>query len=154
VVARIGEGVSGLQLGDQVVALAPNAFSTHATVRFDHVARLPAGVSTVEAASIPVAFLTSFYGLHRLAGIKAGDRVLIHAAAGGVGLAAVQLARLAGAEIFATAGNLEKQSHLRELGIAHVFDSRSTAFADEIVHRTNGQGVDVVLNSLAGQFIQ
>jgi len=154
VVARIGEGVSGLQPGDQVVALAPDAFSTHATVRFDHVARLPEGISTVEAASIPVAFLTSFYGLHRLAGIKAGDRVLIHAAAGGVGLAAVQLARLAGAEIFATAGNLEKQNYLRELGIAHVFDSRSTAFADEIVHRTNGRGVDVVLNSLAGEFIQ
>jgi acyl transferase domain-containing protein/NADPH:quinone reductase-like Zn-dependent oxidoreductase/acyl carrier protein len=154
IVARIGEGVSVLQPGDQVMALAPEAFSTHVTVRLDHVARLPAGMSIAEAASIPVAFLTAFYGLHRLARMKAGDRVLIHAAAGGVGLAAVQLARRAGAEIFATAGNLEKQKHLRALGIAHVFNSRSTTFASEIMHLTEGRGVDIVLNSLAGEFIQ
>jgi acyl transferase domain-containing protein/NADPH:quinone reductase-like Zn-dependent oxidoreductase/NAD(P)-dependent dehydrogenase (short-subunit alcohol dehydrogenase family)/acyl carrier protein len=153
-VARIGEGVSGLQPGDQVMAVAPDAFSTHVTVRLDHVARLPAGMSIAEAASIPVAFLTTFHGLHRLAHIKAGDRVLIHAAAGGVGLAAVQLARCAGAEVFATAGSLEKQNYLRTLGIAHVFDSRSTAFAAEIMRRTDERGVDIVLNSLAGDFIQ
>jgi acyl transferase domain-containing protein/NADPH:quinone reductase-like Zn-dependent oxidoreductase/NADP-dependent 3-hydroxy acid dehydrogenase YdfG/acyl carrier protein len=154
VIARIGEGVDGLQPGDQIMAVAPDGFSTYVTVRHDHVARLPAGMSREEAASVPVAFLTAFYGLHRLARMKAGDRVLVHAAAGGVGLAAVQLARRAGAEIFATAGNLEKQNYLRTLGIGHVFDSRSTAFAAEIMHRTDGRGVDIVLNSLAGEFIQ
>jgi acyl transferase domain-containing protein/acyl carrier protein len=154
IVARIGEGVSGLQPGDQVMAIAPDAFSTYVTVRLDHVASLPAGMSVAEAASIPVAFLTAFYGLHRLARMKAGDRVLIHAAAGGVGLAAVQLAQRAGAEIFATAGSLEKQNYLRALGIAHVFSSRSTDFAAEIMRCTDGRGVDIVLNSLAGEFIQ
>ncbi len=154
IVARIGEGVSGLEPGDQVMAFASDAFSTHVTVGRDRVARLPAGISIAEAASIPVAYLTAFYGLHRLARIKAGDRVLIHAAAGGVGLAAVQLAQRAGAEIFATAGNVEKQEYLRALGIAHVFNSRSTGFAPEIMHLTEGQGVDIVLNSLAGEFIQ
>ena len=94
-----------------------------------------------------------FYGLHRLAHLKTNDRVLIHSAAGGVGLAAVQLAQRAGAEIFATAGSREKRHHLQMLGVTHVFDSRSLDFASEIMSRTGGRGVDIVLNSLAGQFI-
>ena len=85
--------------------------------------------------------------------MKAGDRVLIHAAAGGVGLAAVQLAQRAGAEIFATAGSLEKRRHLQMLGVTHVFDSRSLDFANEIMSQTGGRGMDIVLNSLAGKFI-
>ncbi len=85
--------------------------------------------------------------------MKAGDRVLIHAAAGGVGLAAVQLAQRAGAEIFATAGSPEKRSHLQTLGVTHVFDSRSLDFANEIMSQTGGRGMDIVLNSLAGEFI-
>ena len=134
------------------MAIARGGFSTYVTVRADHVV-LPAGMSFAEAASIPVAFLTTIYGLHRLARMKASDRVLIHAAAGGVGLAAVQLAQRAGAEIFATAGSPEKRHHLQALGVTHVFDSRSLDFADEIMSRTDGRGVDIVLNSLAGEFI-
>jgi NADPH:quinone reductase-like Zn-dependent oxidoreductase len=153
VVTRAGAGVEGIGPGAKVMAIARGGFSTYVTLRADHVASLPDGVSMVEAASIPVAFLTTFYGLHHLARMKAGDRVLIHAAAGGVGLAAVQLAQRAGAEIFATAGSPEKRSHLQALGVAHVFDSRSLDFGNEVMNRTRGCGVDIVLNSLAGEFI-
>ena len=153
VVTRAGDGIEGIEPGDKVMAIARGGFSTYVTVRADHVASLPVGVSLAEAASIPVVFLTTIYGLHHLAHMKAGDRVLIHAAAGGVGLAAVQLAQRAGAEIFATAGSLEKRRHLQALGVTHVFDSRSLDFANEIMSRTGGRGVDIVLNSLAGKFI-
>jgi len=153
VVTRTGAGVEGLEAGDQVMAVARGGFSTYVTVRADHVSSLPVGMSLAQAASIPAVFLTTFYGLHRLAHMKPGDRVLIHAAAGGVGLAAVQLAQQAGAEIFATAGSPAKRSHLQALGVTHVFDSRSLGFADEIMSGTGGRGVDIVLNSLAGEFI-
>ena len=153
VVTRTGDRVEQFEPGDQVMAVATGGFSTYVTLRADHVAPKPAGLTLAQAASIPVAFLTTFYGLHHLARMKAGDRVLIHAAAGGVGLAAVQLAQRAGAEIFATAGSPEKRSHLQALGVAHVFDSRSLDFANEIMSRTSGRGVDIVLNSLAGEFI-
>jgi NAD(P)-dependent dehydrogenase (short-subunit alcohol dehydrogenase family) len=97
--------------------------------------------------------MTAWYALHHLGKIQRGEKILIHAAAGGVGLAAVQIARLAGAEIFATAGNDEKRNYLRKVGIRHVMDSRSTAFAAEIRRLTKGEGVDLVLNSLAGDAI-
>ena len=153
VVARVGDGVEGIAPGDKVMAVARGGFSTYVTLRADHVAHQPASMSLGNAASIPVAFLTTFYGLHRLAHMKASDKVLIHAGAGGVGLAAIQLALRAGAEIFATAGSPEKRNHLQALGVAHVFDSRSLEFAEEIMSRTDGRGVDIVLNSLAGEFI-
>jgi acyl carrier protein len=91
--------------------------------------------------------------LHTVGEIGAGDRVLIHAAAGGVGMAAVQLARRAGAEVFATAGKPRKRAYLRSLGIEHVMDSRSLDFADEVLTATGGEGVDLVLNSLTGEAI-
>ena len=106
-----------------------------------------------DAAGLPVAFLTAYYGLHRLARLRRGERVLIHAAAGGVGLAAVQLVQRQGAEVFATAGSPAKRELLRKMGVQHVMDSRSLAFADQILEATNGEGVHVVLNSLAGDFI-
>jgi phthiocerol/phenolphthiocerol synthesis type-I polyketide synthase C len=91
--------------------------------------------------------------LHELARLREGERVLIHGAAGGVGIAAIQLAKHMGAEIFATAGSDEKRDFVRLLGADHVFDSRSLAFADEVLRATGGAGVDVVLNSLAGDAI-
>ena len=100
-----------------------------------------------------VAFLTAYYGLHRLAGLRAGERVLIHAAAGGVGLAAVQLAQRLGAEVFATAGSAAKREMLRSKGVRHAMNSRSLSFADEVLEATHGEGVHVVLNALAGDFI-
>src|SRR4029453_15408665 len=96
---------------------------------------------------------TAYYALHHLARMRAGERVLIHAAAGGVGLAALQIAQHAGAEVFATAGSPEKQELLQLLGVQHVMDSRSLAFADQVMEITGGQGVDLVLNSLAGKGI-
>ena len=111
-------------------------------------------LSFEEGATVPITFLTALYGLHHLGKMVKGSRVLIHAAAGGVGLAAVQLAQRAGAEVFATAGSPEKRRYLSSLGVKHVMDSRSLEFADEILRETKGQGVDVVLNSLIGKFVE
>src|SRR5262249_49466412 len=102
----------------------------------------------------PMAFMTAQYAIHHLARLRPGERVLIHSAAGGTGLAAVRLALRAGAEVYATAGNSDKRAYLRRLGIAHVMDSRTIGFADTVLERTGGRGVDVVLNSLAGDAIE
>ncbi len=97
------------------------------------------------------AYATAWYGLHELARISSADKVLIHSATGGMGQAAIAIARWAGAEIFATAGSPQRRALLRDLGIEHVYDSRSTEFAELIRRDTNGYGVDIVLNSLPGQ---
>jgi acyl transferase domain-containing protein/NADPH:quinone reductase-like Zn-dependent oxidoreductase/thioesterase domain-containing protein/NAD(P)-dependent dehydrogenase (short-subunit alcohol dehydrogenase family)/acyl carrier protein len=152
-VVAVGKQVRGLRIGDEVIASGLGCFGSHLTVSAPYVVRKPARLSFEEAATIPVAFMTSWYALHHLGRIQAGERILIHSATGGVGLAAIQIAKLAGAEIFATAGNAEKRSYLRKLGIRHVMDSRSTAFAAEIRRLTKGAGVDLVLNSLAGDAI-
>jgi NADPH:quinone reductase-like Zn-dependent oxidoreductase/acyl carrier protein len=117
------------------------------------VRRKPPHLSFEQAATVPVAFMTAFYALHTLGGLQRGERVLIHSGTGGVGLAAVQLALRAGAVVFASAGSPEKRELLSLLGVHHVLDSRSLAFADEILDLTEGKGVDLVLNSLAGEAI-
>ncbi|SEM07181.1 Acyl transferase domain-containing protein [Stigmatella aurantiaca] len=152
-ISAVGKGVSGLEVGQAVVGIAPRAFDSFVTTSSQLVAPLPSGMLVEDAAAIPVAFLTAWYALEHVARLRAGERVLIHAAAGGVGLAAVQVAQLAGAEIFATAGTEDKRALLRSMGIQHVMDSRSLAFADEVRARTGSEGVDVVLNSLSGEFI-
>jgi acyl transferase domain-containing protein/acyl carrier protein len=153
-VTAVGPGVTRIAVGDEVLGMVSGSLASHAVVAADLVAVRPPSISAERAVTIPVAFLTAEYCLNRLARIKRGDRVLIHAATGGVGLAAVQLAQRAGAEVFATAGNAEKRARLATLGVEHVFDSRTLDFADEIKERTGGRGVDVVLNSLAGAFIE
>jgi NADPH:quinone reductase-like Zn-dependent oxidoreductase/malonyl CoA-acyl carrier protein transacylase/SAM-dependent methyltransferase/acyl carrier protein len=153
-IAALGEGVGDLKLGQRVMVMGPGGFSSHMTLPSEHVLGIPDSLSDAEAATIPSAFSTAYYALCTLGKIAAGDRVLIHAAAGGVGLAAVQLALRAGAEIFATAGSPEKREYLKSLGVAHVMDSRSLAFAEEVMQATQGRGVDIVLNSLAGEFIE
>jgi acyl transferase domain-containing protein/NAD(P)-dependent dehydrogenase (short-subunit alcohol dehydrogenase family)/acyl carrier protein len=153
VVTELGAGVTDLAVGDTVFGFAPGSLGTDAVVPAAFLARVPPDLAPEDAAAMPVAFLTAYYGLHRLAKLQAGQRVLIHAAAGGVGLAAVQLALRAGAQVFATAGSPDKRDLLRRMGVAHVMDSRSLAFADELRAATGGQGVHVVLNSLAGDFI-
>ncbi len=152
-ISAIGEGVEGFAVGDEVMAIAPFSLSSHLTTPVQCVAKKPGSIGFEEAATIPIAFLTAYYALHHLGGMAAGDRVLIHSATGGVGLAATQMARLAGAEVFATAGTPEKRELLRTLGLEHVMDSRSLAFADEVRERTGGRGVDLVLNSLSGEAI-
>jgi acyl transferase domain-containing protein/ubiquinone/menaquinone biosynthesis C-methylase UbiE/acyl carrier protein len=153
-IVALGEGVECLKEGQRVVVMGPGSFASHMTIPNDHVVPVPDSLSDEEAAAIPSAFLTAYYALCRLGKITAGDRVLIHAAAGGVGLAAVQLAQRAGAEVFATAGSPAKRAYLKTLGIAHVMDSRSLDFAPEIMRITHGMGVDLALNSLAGEFIE
>ena len=152
-VVEVGAGVTGFAPGDAVFALAAGGLASSVCVAQQFVAPRPAGLSDASAAALPVACLTASLGLEELAGLRAGDRVLIHAATGGVGLAAVQLARLLGAEVYATAGSPTKREHLRSLGLQHVFDSRSLAFRDQVLASTGGQGVQVVLNALAGDFI-
>ncbi len=153
VVVECGAGVEDVRPGDEVMAVAIGAFASQVVTRAELVARKPGHLTFEEAATIPLVFITAHYGLTHLARLAAGERVLIHAATGGVGLAAIQLARRAGARIFATAGNPEKRAYLKSIGIDHVMDSRSLAFADEVLADTHGEGVDVVLNSLAGEAI-
>ena len=152
-IVEVGAGVDAFRVGDAVVAVAPNAFAARATTRAELVAPKPRHLSDEDAATLPIAYLTALYALEELGRIAEGERVLIHSAAGGVGLAAIQVARLAGTEVFATAGTAEKRAYLQRLGVAHVFDSRTLAFADEVLERTGGRGVDLVLNSLAGEAI-
>src|SRR5439155_16199157 len=152
-VVAVGEGVEDLEVGQAVVALSGGSFRTYVTTAAELVVARPEALSFEQAATAPMAFLTAEYALDHLARLRQGERVLIHAAAGGVGVAAVQMAQRAGAEVFATAGSAEKRAWLQAQGVRHVMDSRSLAFAEDVRARTRGEGVDVVLNSLAGEFI-
>jgi NADPH:quinone reductase-like Zn-dependent oxidoreductase/NAD(P)-dependent dehydrogenase (short-subunit alcohol dehydrogenase family) len=148
---RAGPGAS-LSVGDAVVLLWPGALATHATLPAAACFRAPAGLDAAEAAGLPTVFQTALHALERCAELRAGERVLIHAAAGGVGQAALQVARRAGAEIYATASP-SKHAFLRAQGVRHVFSSRTLAFSGEVLAATGGEGVDVVLNSLAGEHV-
>ncbi|NWG15756.1 MAG: SDR family NAD(P)-dependent oxidoreductase [Chloroflexi bacterium] len=152
-VTAVGEGVTAFRPGDDVIALAGGCFGTFVTADAALAAPKPPALSFEEAAGVAIPFITAYYTLIYLGKLSAGERVLIHAAAGGVGMAAVQLAQRAGAEIFATAGSPEKREFLKSLGVQHVMDSRTLDFADEVMRITGGRGVDMVLNSLAGEFI-
>jgi phthiocerol/phenolphthiocerol synthesis type-I polyketide synthase C len=154
VVTRVGTRVRDHAPGDAVMGFGAACFASHVITRDDAVAPMPEGWSFEAAATVPTVFFTVYYALKHLADLQPGERVLIHGAAGGVGLAAIQFARHLGAEIFATAGSDEKRDFVRLLGADHVFDSRSLAFADDILAVTSGEGVDVVLNSLAGEAIR
>ena len=153
VVTAVGVNVKSLQVGDAVMAIAPGSFGSHVITLAALAVQKPENISFEEAATIPITFLTAYYALNRLAGMKAGDKVFIHTASGGVGLAAIQLAQNVGAEIFGTAGNPEKRRFLQSLGVKHVMNSRSLDFAEEVQHITAGNGVDIVLNSLSGDYI-
>ncbi len=151
VITRVGPGVTDWQPGDEVIAVAPGAFATHVVVATELVARKPRNLSHQQAAALPIAFLTAIHALHECARIRAGESVLIHSASGGVGLAAMQLVRLAGGRVLATAGSEEKRAFVREQGAEQVFDSRSLGFADE-ARRQSGR-IDAILNSLPGEAI-
>lgn len=154
VVTRVAEGCTRFREGDRVIAFAPSCFATHVNVHENAVAPLPQGVDLTAAASIPTTFLTAYYGLVELANLSAGETILIHGGAGGVGLAALQIATARGARVIATAGSEAKRGLLRQLGAWRVFDSRSLAFAEEVMEATGGEGVDVVLNSLFGEAME
>jgi acyl transferase domain-containing protein/acyl-CoA synthetase (AMP-forming)/AMP-acid ligase II/NAD(P)-dependent dehydrogenase (short-subunit alcohol dehydrogenase family)/acyl carrier protein len=152
VVISVGSEVTSFKPGDEVMAIADNSFSQYLVVDARLASHKPASVSLLEAATIPVTFLTAYYTLVYLAKLQPGEKVLIHAAAGGVGLAAIQIAQNIGAEIYATA-SISKWSLLESMGVKQIMNSRSLGFAAEIMAATAGKGVDVVLNSLSGEFI-
>lgn len=153
-VIRVGPKAKRFRPGDSVIAFAPACFSTHVVVAEKALAPLPSTVAPEAAATIPVTFLTAYYSLVELARSEEGDTVLIHGGAGGVGLAALQIALSRGARVIATAGSAEKRKLLACLGAHVVLDSRSLAFADEVLAATDGTGVDIVLNSLSGEAME
>ncbi|OZM69920.1 beta-ketoacyl synthase [Amycolatopsis antarctica] len=153
-VVETGPEVTGLAVGDRVMALAANGFGPTTVVDERRAAPVPPSWPTVVAAGVPSAFLSAHYALVRLAGLAEGDRVLVHAGAGGVGMAAIQLATALGAEVFATAGE-GKWDVLRALGVAedHIASSRDLDFEHSFLAATDGRPLDVVLNSLTGEFV-
>ncbi len=151
-VTRVGRAVSDLRVGDRVLVVAPECLCDVITIPVKAAVKIPDGLSFEQAATLPIAFLTASRALEDVGDIGRGERILIHSAAGGVGLAAVQLAHDAGNEVFATA-SMAKHEMLRDLGIEHVYDSRKPGFADAILEATNGAGVHLVLNSLADDFL-
>lgn len=152
-VKSVGNMAHTFKPGDKVVGFGPSSFSNRVITKATAISHIPQDISFEAAATIPSTFFTAYYALHYLARLQPGEKVLIHGAAGGVGIAAIQLAKWIGAEIYVTAGSEEKQDFLRLLGVENIFHSRSLSFADEILAQTDGKGVDVVLNSLAGEAI-
>ncbi len=154
VVAEVGSEVGGLSPGDRVMGLIPDAFGPLATSERDLLVQIPESWSFEQAAAMPIVFATAYYGLFDLAELKADEKVLVHAGAGGVGMAAIGLAHHLGAEVFATASPA-KWEVLREMGIAEdrIASSRDLEFKEKFLAATGGAGVDVVLNALAGDFV-
>ncbi|HLL35364.1 MAG TPA: SDR family NAD(P)-dependent oxidoreductase, partial [Streptomyces sp.] len=154
VVLETGPGVTSLRPGDRVMGLLRDGFGPQALADHRHLVRMPAGWTYEQAASVPIVFTTAYYGLFDRAGLNAGESVLVHAAAGGVGMAAVQLARHAGAEVFGTASP-GKWDALRANGLdeRHIGNSRDLAFKERFLEVTEGRGVDVVLDALAHEFV-
>ena len=148
-ILEVGSDVSSVSAGDHIVGLGFGAFGPQMITHEELVAPAPPDLPVTGLATIPSAFVSAELSFE-LSGLEAGERVLVHAGAGGVGLAAIQLVQAAGAEVFATA-SAPKQAYLRSLGVEHVFDSRTTDFGEQIMEATGGQGVDMVLNSLTSE---
>lgn len=152
-VVNIGSKVKHLAQGDQVVAFTTSGFSNHVKVPEFAVAKIPDNQDLVAAATLPVAFITTYYSLIHLGNLRKDQWLLLHGAAGGVGLAALQIAKWMGAKVIATAGSDEKRELLKVLGADYVLNSRSLTFAEQ-VKKITGEGVHLVLNSLAGEAME
>ncbi|KAJ6023925.1 Acyl transferase/acyl hydrolase/lysophospholipase [Penicillium herquei] len=156
IITRIAPDVKGFKLGQRVAFFQKGSFANRIITTTQRVYPIPDSMSFEEASTIPCVFMTSMYGLYRLAHLKKGDRVLIHSATGGVGLSAIQLSQYKGAEVYATAGTPEKREFLKtQFGIPEerIFSSRTKAFAEQILAYTGGKGMDVILNSLTGDLL-
>ena len=153
-VVAAGPDVSDHTVGDRVFAPAWRSLGSHTLARADRTLPIPDGMTFAEAATFPIVFLTVEHGLRHLARLEPGETLLVHGAAGGVGLGALQYARNIGARVIATAGTPAKRDFLHLCGVDHVLDSRSLHFAEQVMDLTGGQGVDVVLNSLAGEALR
>ncbi len=152
VITRLGKKVKGFEVGDRVMALAEGTFANHVTTDYRLVAPLPKGIDMEAAATIPITFITAWYGLKNLADLQPHESILIHSAAGGVGMAAIQIAQHFKAQIYGTASQ-SKQEAVRASGVNHVYDSRTLDFYESIRLDTDNEGVDVVLNSFTKEFV-
>lgn len=153
IVVAVGEGVDHVAVGDRVFGLAVYGLATHTMARSGDVLRMPDNLSFEEAATLPVVFMTSWFAIHNVARMRKGEKILVHAGAGGVGMAAIQIALHHGVEVIATAGSAAKRALLQTMGVKHVIDSRRADFADAVMEITNRKGVDCVLNALAAEAI-
>jgi NADPH:quinone reductase-like Zn-dependent oxidoreductase/NAD(P)-dependent dehydrogenase (short-subunit alcohol dehydrogenase family)/acyl carrier protein len=153
IIEAVGAGVEHVQVGDEVMGIGTACFGRYVTTNALQVIKKPARLTSAEAATIPLVFLTALFALKHLSQLQRGQRILIHSGAGGVGMAAIQLARRIGAEVFTTASK-GKWSTVRALGVEHILDSRTSEFADEILRITEGYGVDSVLNALTGEALK
>lgn len=156
IVTAVGENVNEFAIGDEVIAVAPGGFATHVVVNVALVAKAPTAIDLVDASAIPVAWLTADHAMNTCARLRDDESILIHAASGGVGLAAIEVAQELGVEVFATAGSDLKRDHVRSMGVKHVHDSRSLNFVSEIANLTEARGepgIDAILNSLPGEAI-
>jgi len=153
VILAVGEGVTHVKPGDHVFGLAVFGLSTQSMARAGDVRVMPKGLSFEEAATLPVVFMTSWHALDTVARMRAGETILIHAGAGGVGMAAIQIAHHLGADVIASAGSPAKRALLGVLGVKHIIDSRRADFAEDVMQITDGKGVDVVLNALSAEAI-
>jgi acyl transferase domain-containing protein/NADPH:quinone reductase-like Zn-dependent oxidoreductase/acyl carrier protein len=152
IVRSVGEGVDHVRVGDRVMGMGKSYLRRFAVLPALATMPVPDDVALEDAATIPTAFITAHYALAHVGRLTAGEKALIHLGSGGVGLAAIQVARHIGAEVLTTAGSDEKREHLKALGVEHVMNSRSLDFAEDVIART-GKGVDVVLNALSGSGI-
>ena len=156
-VLRVGSDVAGLAPGDQVCVIGHGAHRTVFRTKGKFCQPIPPGITHEEAATIPLVHATAYYALMHIARIRKGQSILIHAAAGGVGQAALQLANHIGLEVFATVGSEDKRTLIhKEYNVPHdhIFNSRDLSFAKGIMRMTDGQGVDCILNSLSGEALR
>ncbi|WAC89959.1 type I polyketide synthase [Mycobacterium sp. Aquia_213] len=154
VVTAVGSDVDSVQVGQRVIAIGPGSFGSHMTTVADLCTPIPDTLPDPEAAAFGIAYLTAWHSLVEVGRLAPGERVLIHSATGGVGLAAMAIAKMVGARIYTTAGSDAKRDMLAALGVEYVGNSRTADFADEILEITDGYGVDVILNSLPDEAIQ
>jgi acyl transferase domain-containing protein/NADPH:quinone reductase-like Zn-dependent oxidoreductase/SAM-dependent methyltransferase/acyl carrier protein len=153
VVKAIGSGVDHVAPGDRVFGLATFGLASHTLARGGDVSRIPGGLSFEQAATLPVVLMTAWHALHNVARMRKGECILVHSGAGGIGMAAIQIAHHLGAEVIATAGSPVKRALLKTFGVKHVVDSRHADFADAVMQATGRRGVDVILNALAAEAI-
>ncbi len=153
IISAVGKKVKGLKKGDHVMATAPSCLGGFAYPLGCHVVKKPKRLNWAEAASLPVVYTTAYYSLIHHCRLEKGEKVLIHAAAGGVGIAAIHIAKAIGAEVYATVSSPDKRAYVQKIGVkpGNIFSSRTLDFADQVMEKTNGRGVDVVLNSLSGE---
>jgi len=154
-VAALGDGVTEWQVGDQVTALTPGGgYAEYCTAPASNALPIPPGLTLAEAAALPENWFTVWANLKDMCRLKAGERLLVHGGSGGIGLAAIQLGKLTGCEVFTTVGNDEKAAACRAIGADHVINYRQADFKDAVRSLTQDQGVDVVLDMVGGSYVQ